>query len=477
MRSEHGLAHGDRTTDEIADITHRRPPRRSPPVLPTPVLPDAVADVLADTRTLARCAAGVSAGGPATAEERAAWLTGLRLVIDAAEAAFTSVLANFDANGDGEVLHAAASTQSWLRGALGMASGEASERVRIARTTGDLLAAPVAALVAEPHGSHSAGGASETNGHLSYEHLRTIHRTARALPPSARPAGVEVLAGLGSQLGIDDLRSAGRHLRHVVDPDGSARHAEEDFGRRWLSLAPMLDGMHSIDGVLDAETAAGLSAALAPFLVPNGPDDTRTSDQRRADGLAEVVAAAVRSGELPALFGATTAMQVEVELATLTGERSHPARIPGTTGSAVWLTSDAASRLACDASVRRLLVDPNGIPLDLGREVRVFTPAQRRALATRDGGCRFPGCNRPSVHTDAHHLVPWARGGQSDLVNGLLLCRHHHRAVHEGGWQIRPDSSNEGANGALHFQGPAGQQFVSPLLAARLPGARAAPGP
>jgi hypothetical protein len=407
--------------------------------------------------------------------------------VDAAEAAFTSVLADFDANGDGQVLHAAASTQSWLRGALGMAAGEASERVRIARAAGDLLAESVAALVAEPQLAQapaadpvsadpvengSAEGTGRSGGHLSYEHLRTIHRTARVLPPSSRPDGVGVLTGLGTQLGVDDLRAAGRHLRHVVDPDGSARQAEEDFNRRWLSLAPMLDGMHSIDGVLDAETASGLATALAPFLVPTGPEDLRTADQRRADGLAEVVAVAVRSGELPTLSGATTALQVEVELATLTGEKPHPARISGSTGASTWITPRHAGRLACDASVRRLLVDPNGIPLDLGREVRVFTPAQRRALAVRDGGCRFPGCGRPSVHTDAHHLVPWAQGGQSDLVNGLLLCRHHHRAVHEGGWLIRPDQRGLGANGPLTFHGPTGQR-----LASSLPAARAAPGP
>jgi hypothetical protein len=444
-------------------------------VLPIPALPPVVAGVLADARVLAACATGEEEGGPRTAEDRAAWLAGLRLVVDAAEAAFTTVLADFDANGDGQVLHAAASTQSWLRGALGLAAGEAAERVRIARTAIDLLAAPVAALVAGPSETDpGSAGQSEGQpvGHLSYEHLRTIHRTARALPPSTRPDGVGVLTGLGTQLGVDDLRSAGRHLRHVVDPDGSARHAEEDFGRRWLNLAPMLDGMHYIDGVLDAEAAAGLAAALAPFLVPTGPEDTRTSDQRRADGLAEVVAVAVRSGELPTMSGATTAMQVEVDLATLTGDQPHPGRIHGTTGSAAWLTPESTSRLACGASVRRLLVDPNGIPLDLGREVRVFTPAQRRALATRDGGCRFPGCSRPAVHTDAHHLVPWAQGGQSDLVNGLLLCRHHHRAVHEGGWVIRPDHPNEGANGALVFRGPTGQRLVSVL-----PAARAAPGP
>ncbi len=427
-------------------------------MLPTPALPPQVADVLAGARLLAERASGASDGAPRTPEERAAWLAGLRLVVDAAEAAFTAVLADFDARGDGEVLHAAASSQAWLRGALGLAAGEASERVRIARTAGDLLAGPVAALVADPR-DHAGGTAESSDGHLSYEHLRTIHRTARALPPSTRPEGVGALTELGTRLTVDELRSAGRHLRHVVDPDGSARHAEEDYGRRWLSLAPMLDGMHSIDGVLDAESAASLSAALAPFLVPTGPDDTRTSDQRRADGLAELVAVAVRSGELPTLSGSTAALQVEVDLATLTGEQTEPAKISGAANMPVWLTPASTSRLACDATVQRLLLDPAGIPLDLGRAVRVFTPAQRRALATRDDGCRFPGCGRPSVHTDAHHLIPWAHGGQSDLANGLLLCRHHHRQVHEGGWTITPVAPIAGANGTLTFGGPDGQQL------------------
>jgi hypothetical protein len=233
----------------------------------------------------------------------------------------------------------------------------------------------------------------------------------------------------------------------------------------------MLDGAHSINGVLDAETAAGLAAALAPFLVPTGPDDLRTADQRRADGLAEIVATAVRSDELPTLSGATTALQVEVDLATLTGDQAHPGRIGGTTGAVAWLTPQSISRLACDASVRRLLLDPNGIPLDLGREVRVFTAAQRRALATRDGGCRFPGCGRPAVHTGAHHLIPWAQGGQSDLENGLLLCRHHHRAVHQGGWVVWPEHRGLGANGLLTFHGPTGQHLTSPIPA------RAGPSP
>jgi hypothetical protein len=75
-------------------------------------------------------------------------------------------------------------------------------------------------------------------------------------------------------------------------------------------------------------------------------------------------------------------------------------------------------------------------PLDVGRASRVITPAQRSALTVRDGGCVFPHCDRPLAWCEGHHLVPWADGGPTDLANLALLCRAHHRAAHEGGWQL-----------------------------------------
>jgi hypothetical protein len=80
-------------------------------------------------------------------------------------------------------------------------------------------------------------------------------------------------------------------------------------------------------------------------------------------------------------------------------------------------------------------------PLDVGRTTRVVQPAQRTALAVRDGGCVFPGCDRPLAWCEAHHLVHWLDGGPTDLANLVLVCRAHHRAVHEGGWRLqhRPD--------------------------------------
>ena len=75
-------------------------------------------------------------------------------------------------------------------------------------------------------------------------------------------------------------------------------------------------------------------------------------------------------------------------------------------------------------------------PLDLGRTTRVVTPAQRSALAIRDGGWVFPDCARPLAWCQAHHLRHWLDGGPTNLANLALLCRAHHRAVHEGGWRL-----------------------------------------
>ncbi len=471
-------------------------------MLPMPVVPPAVAHPRDAVVALARdagmapasgasgTAVGAAAHLPASAEERAAWLVGLRQIVDAAEATFTAVLADFDAAGDGEVLHAAASTQAWLRGALGMAAGDAAERVRIARASRDLLQSPISHLVpgfrqaeeVTESASHADGASSpvhevgieDSDNRLSFEQIKVIARAVRSLPPSSHHDAVAALTQIGSHVGVDDLRATARHLKQVIDPDGSLRQAETDFQRRWLTVAPMLDGMHSVEGVLDTESAALLNSALAPFAVPSGADDRRTAAQRRADGLTEIVAAAVKSGELPTLSGSSTALQVQVSLATLVGGEGDPAQLlsSGST-TPLWITGPSLGRFTCDAAVRRIVLDPSGVPVELGRQVRLFSGPQRQALATRDAGCRFPGCDRPARFTDAHHLVPWTAGGPTTLANGLLLCRYHHRQVHEGGWRIQPTHPDVGANGTLDLLGPDGQRLASPLRGS----ARAGPSP
>ena len=414
-------------------------------MLPLPVVPSVVAQPRDAVASLARTVATESATSPRTAEERAAWLVGLRQIVDAAEATFTAVLTDFDSAGDG------------------------AERVRIARVSRDLLRSPIRHLVPEASNDLAAGPTDR----LSFEQVRVIARSVRTLPPSSHDDAVSALTEKGTHVGVDDLRATARHLKQVIDPDGSLRQAETDFQRRWLTVAPMLDGMHAVEGVLDAESAALLNGALAPSAVPTGTEDRRTASQRRADGLTEIVTAAVKSGELPTLSGSSTALQVQVPLATLVGADGRPAQLLSVTASApVWITGPTLGRVACDADVRRIVLDPSGVPVEMGRSVRVFTGPQRQALAARDAGCRFPGCDQPARHTDAHHLVAWTAGGLTTLTNGLLLCRYHHRQVHEGGWRIHPTQTSLGANGDLEFLGPDGQR-----LSSALPPRRAGPSP
>ncbi len=99
-------------------------------------------------------------------------------------------------------------------------------------------------------------------------------------------------------------------------------------------------------------------------------------------------------------------------------------------------TLERYQHLLCDAGVTTLIVDSLGVPLDLGQTVRLATPAQRRALAVRDGGCVFPGCDAPVSWCDAHHVDWYEHGGPTDIANLALLCRRHHGITHRHGWTM-----------------------------------------
>ena len=101
------------------------------------------------------------------------------------------------------------------------------------------------------------------------------------------------------------------------------------------------------------------------------------------------------------------------------------------------IAAEVARRLSCDASVVAIVEDGHGNPLDVGRKTRAIPPALRRALRSRDRGCRFPGCTSRRF-VDGHHVRHWSRGGETSLANLVSLCRRHHRAVHEGGYAVEP---------------------------------------
>jgi hypothetical protein len=119
---------------------------------------------------------------------------------------------------------------------------------------------------------------------------------------------------------------------------------------------------------------------------------------------------------------------------------------------------ETSRRLACDASVARIFRGPGGEVLGAGPRTRTAPPAVRRALEARDRGCRFPGCGLR--FTDAHHVKHWADGGESTLRNMVLLCRRHHRAVHEGQMDVWIDR-----DGQVVFFTPKGKAILGAPVA------------
>ena len=196
-------------------------------------------------------------------------------------------------------------------------------------------------------------------------------------------------------------------------------------------------GMMRINGWMDIESGEQLAARLDPG--PPLPGDTRNVAARRADLLLEMVDS---NTDRPGLI-------VHVSAETLFED------MPGIseTETGTFLTADEIRRLACDANLTRVVFGPDSQPLDLGRTKRLVTPALRIAVMARDLHCVFPGCDRASSWCDVHHLIPWSKGGPTSLENLVLLCRHHHTLVHEGGWRI------EGTPGHLDFYRPDGSQL------------------
>lgn len=239
------------------------------------------------------------------------------------------------------------------------------------------------------------------------------------------------------QLLVD--RTAELPMRHVVrmlaywkaaaDQDAAVRDAEHLHQRRRLHLSRTWGGMVRLDGELDPEGGEAVIVALQSLVEPTNldPADTRSQAQRRADALVELCLDHLDHGDVPMRGGRRPHLTVTVAAAALQGEPVAPCELD----SGAIVTPETARRLACDAAVTQLTRD-GGSTIDVGRTTRTIPPAIRTALIARDQGCTHPGCGRPHRWCDAHHIQHWADGGPTNLDNLTLLCRRHHRIVHEG---------------------------------------------
>ena len=315
------------------------------------------------------------------------------------------------------------STASWLRTRCRLAPAAASERLRVSGRLTDDLPETAAALAA---------------GDISYAHARVLTRAIDGVAAAAVAEAEPLLVDTAHRLTPAELGYAAAHWRHVISPDLALADAARLHARRRLFVSATLSGAVAIDGMLDPEGGSTVLAALTPLAQPL-PDDQRTPAQRRADALVELCRRTLDDGNLPAQAAERPHVTVTVELATLLAQPGVPAAELDWTGP---VPGETARRLACDAGIARVVTDGPSEVLDVGRRTRTVPPAIRRALVIRDRGCVYPGCDRPPPWTDAHHIVHWADGGPTSLANLALLCRTHHRCVHEQRWTLRRDQTS-----------------------------------
>ncbi len=239
---------------------------------------------------------------------------------------------------------------------------------------------------------------------------------AREAAPDAFARVEDGLVERARSLSHRDLRAELERWRLDVDADRAARDEQERLARRRFTAVPAIDGMVRTEGELDAENGQYLVTALRAKVdawARTMTDDLRTPAQRRADALGEICREWLDLAERPGLGGERPHVVVTMDLAALEARAGGRASLE----DVGVVTAESARRLACDASVTRVITDARSVPLEVGRTTKVVSPSLRRALAVRDGGCAFPGCERPPGWCDAHHVTHWADGGETGLSN------------------------------------------------------------
>jgi len=335
-------------------------------------------------------------------------------------------------------------------------SAEAARRVRVGRAitaSSNLIGAPLPAAFEHVAAALSAGRLGMDAAAAIIRHLTEASRSAS--PAVVRDAEV-LLVGHAATLPAELVAQLAQRTCAMLDPDGVEPRENELRRQRRFHLGREVDGMTPFSGLADPVNAGLLRAALSERTAPSRqprfvdsddlaasddpasfdgrPLDGRTREQRAFDIVFGLLTAGIRSDNdtVGSLHGTAT-LNVVVTARDL---------IAGT--GAAWIddilspvATETTREIICDGGVRLQIQGDKGEILWEGYRERYFTPAQRRALAVRDGGCVGPNCTAPPLWCHAHHVIEWEHGGPTDVDNGALLCSFHHHQLHSGGFQLR----------------------------------------
>ena len=348
------------------------------------------------------------AAAASSVEGRLLLLAGLRQAVDAAMVAALGEIAaapgpvQLDGGIDGG---------QWLAARSELHPAEARALGGLA---GDLPAMPVTAEAL-------------SNGRIGVEKARLLG-TARDVNGFAEAEAGLVDAVIGVSL-RRARRVIGRFVADYQEVDPADPAANE------VTLAPKRNGRWGLHGDLDAETATLIANELRRLADGHRDDEGLNLGRRRALGLLDMARRSVSFGERGPGSRPEVVLVADV-------------RFDGDIVDARYEDGTPVSRkvfenLACDATVRALVVNGPSEPLELGRSQRLATAGQRRAAAVRDGGCVYPDCDQPPDHCDLHHIRHWLNGGKTDLPNLCLLCRRHHALAHLIGFTFAGDKHGQ----------------------------------
>jgi len=352
--------------------------------------------------------------------------------LDAATARLLDLIREFDIRqGWNTGFHSCA---AWLSWRVGLEMGAARERVRVARAF-ETLPRLAEALA---------------RGQLSYAKVRALTRVAT-------PKEEEKLLAIGRAGTAEHVERIVRGWRRM-DRKEEVREAALQHAGRALHVYQNEDGMVTVRGRLTPEAGALLVRALdaareALYQKAQQADDREpqpnppTMAQQQADALVLLAETALHHEIDPGAPGERYQVVVHVDAAVL-ADAEAPGQSVFEEGARV--SAETSQRFACDASRVVMEHDADGRFVDIGAKTRTIPPALRRALLYRDHTCRFPGCS--GRFCQGHHIWHWAQGGPTTLSNLVLLCRRHHRAVHEEGYRVDREPDGE-----LRFRRPDGR--------------------
>lgn len=332
------------------------------------------------------------------------------------------------------------STTAWAAEVSGVSRRDAARTVSLTR------------LFSEPR--TSATRHAWAQGQISTSAARVIVECLADLDTDLGPEAVEQAeATLVEQAGtmqLDDLKVLANRVIEVIDPDGADAilaaqlEAEEQRAQEatTLKITRVGDGTTRLTGRLPDAQAAMLRTTLEAMAAPrrvghnDGPDGDPTArirpfGMRMGHALCELIEH-LPEDELPQAGGMAATITVALDHQRLIDDLGTV-----TTSAGVDISPAQARRLACGAGIIPAVLGSQSVVLDQGRRQRLYTTAQRNAVALRDGGCCWDICDRPAAWCETHHLVPWSEGGSTSIDNGAMFCSVHHHLLHTGEWQAR----------------------------------------